>query len=85
MQTGLWAYTRHPNYFGEVTLWWGVWLFALSVPMGMYAIVGPLTITILILFVSGIPMLEKKMVQHPDFAAYKKQVSVFIPLPRKPL
>jgi len=84
MQSGLWAYTRHPNYFGEVTQWWGIWLIALSVPNGLLAIIGPLTITFLILKVSGIPMLEKKMADHPDFAEYKRRVSVFIPVvPKK--
>ena len=57
MQNGLWAYTRHPNYFGEVMLWWGILLIALSAPNGWLAICGPLTITFLILNVSGIPML----------------------------
>ena len=79
MQNGLWAYTRHPNYFGEVMQWWGIWLIALSVPAGLFSIIGPLTITFLILKVSGIPMLEKKMAEHPDFAEYKKRVSVFFP------
>jgi steroid 5-alpha reductase family enzyme len=83
MQSGLWAYTRHPNYFGEVTLWWGVWLIALAVSGGVYAVIGPLTITILILKVSGVPMLEKKMEENPDFAEYKRTVSMFIPLPRR--
>ncbi len=81
MQSGLWAYTRHPNYFGEVTQWWGLWLVALSVPNGWFGIVGPLTITFLILKVSGIPLLEKKMAENPEFSEYKKRVSVFIPLP----
>jgi len=83
MTTGLWSYTRHPNYFGEVTLWWGIWLVALSVPYGWATVIGPLTITTLILKVSGIPMLEKKMTEHPDFAEYKKRTSVFIPWFRK--
>jgi steroid 5-alpha reductase family enzyme len=83
MTTGLWSYTRHPNYFGEVTLWWGIWLVALSVPYGWATVIGPLTITTLILKVSGIPMLEKKMTEHPDFAEYKKKTSVFIPWFRK--
>lgn len=83
MQTGLWAYTRHPNYFGEVTQWWGLWLIALSVPNGWFGVIGPMTITFLILKVSGIPMLEKKMETKPEFAAYKRRVSMFFPLPSK--
>lgn len=78
---GLWRYTRHPNYFGEVTQWWGVWLLALCIPSGWLTIVGPLTITFLILKVSGVPLLEKKMENNPDFIEYKKRTSVFIPLP----
>ncbi len=83
MQNGLWAYTRHPNYFGEVTQWWGIWLICLSLPGGLFGIIGPITITFLILKVSGIPMLEKKMAENPDFFEYKKRVSVFLPLPPK--
>lgn len=81
MQGGLWAYTRHPNYFGEVTQWWGLWLVALSVPGGWLGIIGPMMITFLILKVSGVPMLERKMQEHPEFAAYERRVSMFIPLP----
>ena len=83
IQSGLWRYTRHPNYFGEVTQWWGLWLIALSVPSGWLGIIGPITITFLILKVSGIPMLEKKMEENPEFAEYKRKVSMFVPLPRK--
>jgi len=81
IQSGLWQYTRHPNYFGEVTQWWGIWLIALSVPGGWMSIIGPITITFLILKVSGIPMLEKKMAEKPEFADYSKRTSMFIPLP----
>lgn len=83
MQSGLWRYTRHPNYFGEVTQWWGIWLMALSVPYGFWGIIGPITITILILKVSGISMLEKAMATKPGFAEYKRRTSVFIPWPAK--
>jgi steroid 5-alpha reductase family enzyme len=83
MDRGLWAYSRHPNYFGEVTQWWGVFLLALSLPYGFATIVGPLTITLLILFVSGVPLLEKKYAGRPDFEAYKKRTSVFVPWFRK--
>lgn len=83
MQAGLWSYTRHPNYFGEVTQWWGIWLISLSVPLGWVGIIGPITITFLILKVSGIPLLEKKMAEKPEFAEYKSRTSIFIPLPPK--
>lgn len=83
LDTGLWRYTRHPNYFGEVTQWWGVWLIALSAPHGWVAVVSPLTITLLLLFVSGVPMLEKKMAENPGWAEYAAKTSVFVPLPPK--
>lgn len=79
MDRGLWAYSRHPNYFGEVTQWWGVFLLAAGLPYGFMTVVGPLTITLLILFVSGVPLLEKKYAGRPDFEAYKKRTSVFVP------
>jgi steroid 5-alpha reductase family enzyme len=83
MTGGLWRYTRHPNYFGEVTLWWGIWLMTLSLPGGWLTVVGPLTITILILKVSGIPMLEKPYEDRADFQEYKSHTSAFFPLPPK--
>ncbi len=84
MQSGLWRYTRHPNYFGEVTMWWGIYFVALSAPHGFLGIIGPITITFLILKISGIPMLEKKMIEHPDFPEYRRRTSVFIPwFPKK--
>jgi steroid 5-alpha reductase family enzyme len=81
MTQGLWTYTRHPNYFGEVTLWWGVYLIAVSVPQGWATILGPLTITFLILKVSGIPLLEEKYKDNSEFQAYKRRTSAFFPLP----
>lgn len=84
MDLGLWRYSRHPNYFGEVLMWWGLYVMALSVPWGWIAIVGPVTITVIILFVSGVPMTEKLMEGHPDFAGYKKRTNAFIPwFPKK--
>lgn len=79
MDQGLWAYTRHPNYFGEVTMWWGIWVISLGGPGGWYGIVGPLTITSLILFVSGVPMLEKKYAADPAYQAYARKTSKFVP------
>jgi steroid 5-alpha reductase family enzyme len=83
MTGGLWRYSRHPNYFGEVTLWWGLWLIACSLPGGWLTLVGPLTITILILKVSGIPMLEEHYQGRADFEEYKHRTSAFFPLPRR--
>jgi steroid 5-alpha reductase family enzyme len=83
MTSGLWRYSRHPNYFGEVTLWWGIWLMTLALPGGWLTIIGPLTITFLILKVSGIPMLEKPYEDRADFQEYKLRTSAFFPLPPK--
>jgi steroid 5-alpha reductase family enzyme len=83
MDGGLWRYSRHPNYFGEVTQWWGIFIITLSIFGSFFTIIGPLTITILILFVSGIPLLEKKYAGRPDFEEYKKRTSIFFPLPSR--
>ena len=81
MDQGLWQYSRHPNYFGEVLQWWGVFVITLSIPLGIITIIGPITITVLILFISGVPLLEKKYQGRKDFEEYKKHTSIFIPLP----
>ncbi len=83
MQTGLWRYTRHPNYFGEVVQWWGIWLIAFGATGFWYAVIGPLTITILILKVSGIPLLENKYADNAAYQKYADRTSKFIPLPPK--
>jgi steroid 5-alpha reductase family enzyme len=84
MTRGLWNYTRHPNYFGEAALWWGIAIIALSAPRGWLGLTGPLVITFLLLFVSGVPLLEKKYRGRPDFEDYKKRTSIFIPwFPKK--
>ncbi|HPA70417.1 MAG TPA: DUF1295 domain-containing protein [Bacteroidales bacterium] len=79
MDQGLWRYSRHPNYFGEVTMWWGIYLLSLSVPWGWISVVGPLTISYIILFVSGVPMTERFMEDNPAFADYKRRTSAFFP------
>ena len=83
MNRGLWQYTRHPNYFGVVTQWWGIWLLTFSSRNFLFAVISPLTITFLILKVSGIPMLEKKYDNDPNYQAYKLKTSAFFPLPTK--
>jgi steroid 5-alpha reductase family enzyme len=83
MDRGLWQYSRHPNYFGEVTMWWGIWIMALAVPYGIIGIIGPIVITVLITQVSGIPLVEKSFIGKPGFDAYKASTSIFFPLPPK--
>ncbi len=83
MKYGLWKYTRHPNYFGEATMWWGIFLISLSVPGSLLGIISPITITTLLLFVSGVPLLEKKYKDHPEWDDYARKTSKFIPLPPK--
>lgn len=79
LDTGLWRYSRHPNYFGEVTLWWGIFLMALASGVGLWTIVGPLLITVLILFVSGVPMLERRYAHDKAYQRYAAKTSKFIP------
>jgi steroid 5-alpha reductase family enzyme len=85
IQTGLWARSRHPNYFGEITLWIGIAIIALPVLQGWQwvALISPVFVILLITRVSGIPLLEKKADQkwggQEDYEAYKKRTPVLIP------
>jgi steroid 5-alpha reductase family enzyme len=81
--TGLWKYTRHPNYFGEALLWWGIWLMAVPVVDGIYTVLSPITITLLLRYVSGVPMLEKKYEGRADWEEYKAKTPVFVPFKLK--
>ena len=86
LDTGLWALSRHPNYFGEVLFWWGVYLFGLAAnPFWWWTIIGPLTITGLFLGVS-VPMMDRRMLaRHPGYADHMGIRSGLIPLPgRRP-
>jgi steroid 5-alpha reductase family enzyme len=76
----LWKFSRHPNYFGEILFWWGVYVFSLATSLEFWwFIIGPLSITVLFIAVS-IPLMEKKnMMTKPSFATYKKEVSKLIP------
>jgi steroid 5-alpha reductase family enzyme len=82
MDRGLWRYSRHPNYFGELCCWWGIWLVALDAGMGFWSLPGPLLITFLLTRVSGAPTTEPHLQKtRPDYEAYKQRTSSFIPLP----
>ncbi|NDL68382.1 DUF1295 domain-containing protein [Anaerotalea alkaliphila] len=79
MQTGLWAWTRHPNYFGESVLWWGIGLLGFSGSGNPLLFLSPLFITLLLLFVSGVPLLENKYKDNPEFQEYAARTSKFFP------
>jgi steroid 5-alpha reductase family enzyme len=80
MDQGLWAYTRHPNYFGESLVWWGIFCIALATPYWWAAWVSPVLITVLLLKVSGVTMAEQDIDQRrPAYAIYKRKVNAFIP------
>ena len=81
MDTGMWGWSRHPNYFGESLMWWGLAVVALGVPYGWLGLIGPVTITVLLVFVSGIPLVEQRHAGEPDWEAYKQRTSSFLPMP----
>ena len=79
LDTGLWRYTRHPNYFGDCCVWWAHYLFALSAG-GWWAILSPLLMTVLLLRVSGVALLEKDIsVRRPAYSDYIKRTNAFFP------
>ena len=80
MNTGLWRYTRHPNYFGEAVLWWGLGLIGTATPGGWIGLVGPAIITFLLIRVSGVAMLEKTLREtKPGYADYIARTPAFFP------
>jgi len=81
MDRGLWRYTRHPNYFGDSTQWWGFWLLAVGAG-GWWTALSPVLMTFLLLRVSGVPLLERGMARtRPAYAAYAARTSAFVPAP----
>lgn len=81
MKSGLWKYSRHPNYFGESVFWLGITIIA--IPISYYALISFLTITILLRFVSGVPMAEKNYEGNKEYEKYKKNTPPMIPKLRK--
>ncbi|MFJ4880747.1 DUF1295 domain-containing protein [Streptomyces sp. NPDC088745] len=82
MDQGLWAWTRHPNYFGDALVWWGLYLLACtSWQTGLAGLVSPVVMTLLLTVGSGKRLLEKRMAHRPGFAAYAARTSGFLPRP----
>ncbi len=84
MDTGLWRYTRHPNYFGDFCVWWGLYLIALGAG-AWWSIPGPIIMSVLLLRVSGVRLLERDIVQRrPEYADYIRRTNAFFPGNPKP-
>lgn len=84
LQTGLWRFTRHPNYFGDACVWWGIWLAgAVSVGWlpGLLTIIAPVAMTYFLAFATGARLLERTMMQRPGYPEYADRTSMFVPLP----
>ena len=84
MDRGLWRYTRHPNYFGDCCVWWGLYAIAAATPLGVWTALSPALMTFLLLRVSGVALLERSIGRRrPGYARYAERTSAFFPLPPK--
>ena len=82
MDKGLWRYTRHPNYFGDFCVWWGIFLVAAETTDARFGVIGPIVMTVLLLRVSGVALLERSITRRrPDYEAYAARTSSFFPRP----
>jgi len=80
MDRGLWAYTRHPNYFGEFLIWWGFFIVTLSTPGNGWTVISPIIVTAVLLKMTGIPLTEEALVKRrPGYDSYIKRTSAFVP------
>lgn len=79
MSSGLWSLSRHPNYFGEATLWFGIAITSLSMGSNLSALIGAFTIFYLVRFLSGTPLMEKRIKEYKEFKSYEKEVPIFFP------
>jgi steroid 5-alpha reductase family enzyme len=89
MDRGLWRYTRHPNYFGDACVWWGIGLVAIeasvSAPARIAIVLGPVVMTVLLVRVSGVALLERSLQKRkPGYEAYVARTSAFFPRPPRP-
>lgn len=81
MDRGLWAWTRHPNYFGDSAMWWGIWLISAEAWPGVLTILSPVLMTYFLAFATGARLLEKTMGTRPGYAEYQQRTSFFFPRP----
>ncbi|MDI9917940.1 DUF1295 domain-containing protein [Rhodococcus sp. IEGM 1379] len=85
MDQGLWAWTRHPNYFGDACVWWGIFLVSASVWPGVLTILSPIAMTYFLVFATGARLLERHMAQRPGYREYQERTSYFIPRRPRPV
>lgn len=83
LSSGMWRYSRHPNYFGELCQWWGIFFIVLRLPFGPWAILSPLMLTYLIIFITGLYPMERRFKDNKPYKRYVKRTSSLIPLPPK--
>ncbi|MGI9539390.1 MAG: DUF1295 domain-containing protein, partial [Miltoncostaeaceae bacterium] len=85
LDRGFWRYTRHPNYFGDFCVWWGIYLVAAETTAGAASVIGPIVMSVLLLRVSGVALLEKDIAERsPGYADYVRRTSAFFPRPPRP-
>ncbi len=85
LNSGLWKYSRHPNYFGELCVWWGLFIIACDNPIGILTIIGPILYTHLVINVTGQRTLDKKLArERPGYKEYMETTSGLIPMPPRP-
>lgn len=83
MDRGLWGWTRHPNYFGDFAVWWGLYLVAASAWPGVLTVLSPVVMTYFLVFATGARLLEKEMSKRPGYPEYQQRTSYFFPRPPK--
>lgn len=83
MDRGLWAWTRHPNYFGDSAVWWGLWVIAAEVWPAVLTVFSPVIMTYFLAFATGARLLESEMAKRPGYPEYMRRTSMFFPLPPK--
>lgn len=81
MDRGLWAWTRHPNYFGDACVWWGIFLVAASAWPGVLTVLSPVAMTYFLVWATGARLLDRHMEGRPGWAEYAERTSMFVPLP----
>jgi steroid 5-alpha reductase family enzyme len=83
MDRGLWAWTRHPNYFGDACVWWGLWLASIAAWVSLLTVLSPVLMTYFLVYATGAKLTEKYMRNRPGFAEYRSRTSFFVPAPPK--